>query len=60
MNQDVKEVVVAQSRYCPRIRLEGLSKTTKTSVRVEGIPAATRTKHLSNTSLYHYRYTILH
>jgi hypothetical protein len=29
MNQYVKEVVVAQLLYCPTIRLEGLSKTTK-------------------------------
>jgi hypothetical protein len=34
-----KEAVVAQLRYYPGICLEGLRKTTKTSVRIAGLRA---------------------
>jgi hypothetical protein len=33
----LKEAVVANLRYCPGIYLEGLSKTTKNSVRIAGL-----------------------
>jgi hypothetical protein len=49
-----KEAIVAQSKYYPRIFLEGLKKTTKNTVRTAGVAAETRTEHLPNTSLEHY------
>jgi hypothetical protein len=43
------EAFVAYSRYYPSICLEGLGETTKTSVRMSGIPAEIRNKPLLNT-----------
>jgi hypothetical protein len=48
----LKEVVVAFSRYYPRLCLVGLSKT-ETSVRAAGFPAEICKLYLSNTSLDH-------
>jgi hypothetical protein len=42
-----EEVMVAYSRYYPGICLEGLRKTTKTSVRIAGVPSEVQTKSLS-------------
>jgi hypothetical protein len=36
-----KEAVVTYSEYCPDICLEGLRKTAKTAVRIEGVPVET-------------------
>jgi hypothetical protein len=49
-----KEVVLAYSRYCPRICQERLGKIIKAWVRTAGIPAKIRTQHFPNTSLESY------
>jgi hypothetical protein len=50
-----KEVVVAQSWNYPSICLEGLRKSTKTSVRVADLLAEIRTEYLPSTSQERYR-----
>jgi hypothetical protein len=40
-----KEMLMASSWYFPRICLEGLRKTMKTSVRMAGVPAKIRSKY---------------
>jgi hypothetical protein len=49
-----REAVMAYSRYYPSICLEGLRETTKTSVRIPGVPAEIQIKPLPNASLEHY------
>jgi hypothetical protein len=45
------EVVVAQSRYYPDICLEGLKKTTKTSLQIADVPAEIQTEDLPNLTV---------
>jgi hypothetical protein len=47
---------MAKSRYYPDIFLEGTRKSTKTSVRIAGVPADIRTANLENKSVDLYRY----
>jgi hypothetical protein len=48
------EEVVAKSRYYPAIPLEGMRKTTKTSVRISGIPPEIRNEHTPNVNPVRY------
>jgi hypothetical protein len=43
-----KEAVVAYSRYCPGIRLEGLWNVTKNFNRIAGVSAGIGTQHFPN------------
>jgi hypothetical protein len=52
------EMVVAWSRYSPRIILERLRTTTKI-VSIVGVPAEIWTDHLLNTSIVRYRHANL-
>jgi hypothetical protein len=49
-----KETVMACLKYCPGIRLEGLSKPQRTSVKIVGVPPEIWTEHLPDGSAEFY------
>jgi hypothetical protein len=51
-----KDAVVALSKNCPAVFLEGLRKTAKLLLRIAGVPALIQTDKLSNTIHKSYRY----
>jgi hypothetical protein len=59
MSNELKRIlneaaIVAYACYYRSICLEGLKKTAESSIRLAGVPAEIRTKHLQNTNLEHY------
>lgn len=54
---DLKVKGTGITEVSPRIYLEALRKTAKSSVKIIGIQAEIRNKHLRNTSLEPYCYT---
>jgi hypothetical protein len=58
VGKDLEASDLAWSKYCTAICLKRLRKP-KTSIRIAGVPAATRTEDLQNTNLEYYHYTSL-